>query len=164
MSLITWTNEQFGINVPVHDRQHRAIFDKLNKLHAAVAAGNRAAIGAEFDSLVDIVAKHFASEETNMTAKSASDTGPSPDNGAAKIFPAATASWIARLTPTPPTGDMAWAASPMQSSPALCQSGSRSTATVSKLMSSKLLSPAAWPAKNGAVFRSAAAATRCPAP
>ena len=29
----------------------------------------------------------------------------------------ATASWIARLMPTPPTGDMAWAASPMQSSP-----------------------------------------------
>ena len=30
---------------------------------------------------------------------------------------AATASWIARLIPTPPTGDIACAASPMQSSP-----------------------------------------------
>ena len=55
---------------------------------------------------------------------------------AASRLAAATASWIARLMPTPPTGDIACAASPMQSSPGLRPARSRSTATVSSLTSS----------------------------
>ena len=69
-------------------------------------------------------------------ARSASVRRPSR-KGTASRLAAATASWIARLMPTPPTGDMACAASPMQSSPARYQSRSRSTATVSSLTSSQ---------------------------
>jgi hemerythrin len=67
MSLITWTKEQFGTNVGMHDEEHRSIFTSLNSLHETVAKGDRKAVGAKFDELVDIVAKHFASEEQNMT-------------------------------------------------------------------------------------------------
>ena len=52
-------------------------------------------------------------------------------NGPARIFAAATASWTARLMPTPPTGDMACAASPIASSPGLHQRVSRSSETES---------------------------------
>ena len=47
-----------------------------------------------------------------------------------RMLPAATASWIAMLIPTPPTGDMACAASPMQSSPGRHHCFSRSICTV----------------------------------
>jgi len=67
MSLITWTKEQFGTNVSKHDEEHKAIFGSLNTLHEMVAKGDRSAIGAQFDQLVDIVARHFASEETNFS-------------------------------------------------------------------------------------------------
>ena len=50
---------------------------------------------------------------------------------------AATASCTAMLMPTPPIGDMAWAASPMQSKPGLDQCSSRSTATLRSFMSSQ---------------------------
>jgi hypothetical protein len=40
-------------------------------------------------------------------------------SGADSSRAAATASWMARLIPTPPTGDMAWAASPRHSSPSV---------------------------------------------
>jgi hemerythrin len=67
MSLITWTKEQFGTNVGLHDDEHKAIFGSLNSLHETLAKGDRNAIGAQFDQLVDIVARHFASEETSMS-------------------------------------------------------------------------------------------------
>ena len=51
------------------------------------------------------------------------------ERGSARIVAAATASAIARLIPTPPTSDMAWAASPMHNNPGLCQRGSRLTCT-----------------------------------
>src|SRR5438067_5342183 len=38
-------------------------------------------------------------------------------NFAASRFAVATASWIAKLIPTPPTGDIAWATYPIHSSP-----------------------------------------------
>lgn len=67
MALITWTQEQFGTSVSVHDQEHRALFDRLNDLDSAVAGGNRPAVGTALDALIDVVAKHFASEEANMT-------------------------------------------------------------------------------------------------
>jgi len=66
MSLITWTKEQFGTNVGLHDEEHRQIFTSLNALHETTAKGDRKAVGAKFDELVDVVAKHFASEENSM--------------------------------------------------------------------------------------------------
>ena len=50
---------------------------------------------------------------------------------------AATASAIARLMPTPPTGDIACAASPMQSTPLACQRRKRSSRTSRTLTSSQ---------------------------
>lgn len=55
---------------------------------------------------------------------------------AARMLAAATASWMARLIPTPPTGDMAWAASPIASSPGRCQRVRRSSETDSSFTSS----------------------------
>lgn len=66
MSLITWTQEQFGTNVSSHDAEHQAIFSSLNALHAAANGGDRAATGKELDSLIGIVQSHFASEEENF--------------------------------------------------------------------------------------------------
>ena len=51
--------------------------------------------------------------------------------------------------PTPPIGDMACAASPMHSSPGLCQRGSRSTATVNSFTSSQLLISPSRSRRNG---------------
>jgi hypothetical protein len=56
---------------------------------------------------------------------------------APRILAVATASWTARLIPTPPIGDMACAASPMHNSPQRDHRRKRSTATVSSLMSSQ---------------------------
>ncbi len=58
-------------------------------------------------------------------------------SGRARRLPAATASWMARLIPTPPTGDIAWAESPMQSSPRRCQRLRRLTWTSSVFTSSQ---------------------------
>jgi hypothetical protein len=49
----------------------------------------------------------------SCTALKCRDPTLSPSNGLASAFAAATASWIARFIPTPPTGDIACAASPM---------------------------------------------------
>ena len=53
---------------------------------------------------------------------------------------AATASWMARLMPMPPTGDMAWAASPMQRRPGRCQRVRRLTWTERSLTWSQSVS------------------------
>ncbi len=73
-------------------------------------------------------------------ASGASGTGPPRSSQGSRMLAAATASWMARLMPTPPIGDMACAASPMQSRPGRYQRSSRSTATVSSFTSSQLRS------------------------
>ena len=55
MSLINWTTEEFGTNVTIADDQHKVLFGLLNDLHDAVPAGDRAAIGAKLDGLVNYV-------------------------------------------------------------------------------------------------------------
>src|SRR5438034_2023161 len=69
-------------------------------------------------------------------ARSSALTRPSR-SGAASRLAAATASWIARLMPTPPTGDIACGASPRQSTPGPNQRARRSTRTVSSFTSSQ---------------------------
>lgn len=66
MSLMTWTKEQFGTDVSVHDQEHQTIFALVNALAEAVKAGERKSIGNHLDALITTVAKHFASEEGNM--------------------------------------------------------------------------------------------------
>jgi hemerythrin len=66
MSLITWTQEQFGTNVSVHDQEHQKLFRMLNDLHDSTAAGDRKVVGARLDDLIGFVAEHFGSEERNF--------------------------------------------------------------------------------------------------
>jgi hemerythrin len=66
MSLMTWTKEQFGTNVSIHDLEHQKIFSLLNDLHSAVPTSDRSAIGRNLDALIAYVAEHFGSEEKNM--------------------------------------------------------------------------------------------------
>lgn len=68
MSLITWTQEQFGTNVATHDNEHKHLFNLLNDLHRNVTINERSAIGASLDGLIAYVVEHFASEEKNMAA------------------------------------------------------------------------------------------------
>ena len=58
---------------------------------------------------------------------------PSGAQRSGEVFAAATASWTARFTPTPATGDIACAASPMHRSPGRCQVRNRSILTVRSL-------------------------------
>lgn len=67
MSLITWTQEQFGTNVSKHDQEHQTLFGMLNALHTTVAGGDCKAVGEQLDGLIAFVAKHFASEEENLS-------------------------------------------------------------------------------------------------
>jgi hypothetical protein len=61
-------------------------------------------------------------------------------SGDVKMLAAATASWTARLMPTPPIGDIACAASPMHNRPGRDHRRNRSTRTVSSLISSQSVS------------------------
>lgn len=70
MSLITWTQDQFGTTVAKHDDEHKHLFGLLNSLHDSVGSGQRGAVGQALDSLIAYVAEHFASEEANMSAAS----------------------------------------------------------------------------------------------
>ena len=77
-------------------------------------------------------------------------------SGAARRLAAATASCTARLMPTPPIGDIACAASPMQSRPGRHHCRSRSTVTLSSLTSSQLFNSPTRSARNGDI-----STTRC---
>ncbi len=66
MALITWTKDQFGTGVGVADDQHQTLFGMLNDLHELAAGGNRSAVGAKLDQLINFVVEHFATEEKLM--------------------------------------------------------------------------------------------------
>ena len=63
--------------------------------------------GGEFAAVLDVGEGEFGDEAGGEAGE--------------RMRAAATASWMARLMPMPPTGDMAWAASPMQRRPGRCQ-------------------------------------------
>ena len=67
MSLMTWTKEQYGTGVSLHDGEHQQLFELVNGLNAAVQKKDRASTGSQLDALIGFVAKHFASEEASMT-------------------------------------------------------------------------------------------------
>src|SRR5581483_5489352 len=81
--------------------------------------------------------KRIGTERRRCIASSSAALTVPAASRAASAFAAATSSWMARLMPTPPTGHMACAASPMHKSPGRCHCRSRSTATVSSLTSSQ---------------------------
>lgn len=66
MALMTWTKDQFGTGVSVADVQHQRLFGMLNELHELAPGGNRSAIGAKLDELINFVVEHFATEEKLM--------------------------------------------------------------------------------------------------
>lgn len=66
MTLINWTKDAYGTSVTVADDQHQVIFNLLNGLNDAAAAGNRAAVGKQLDDLISYVAMHFKTEEDLM--------------------------------------------------------------------------------------------------
>ncbi len=66
MSLMKWTQEVYGTNVDVCDKQHQELFTRVNALNDAVGGGNRMEIGDRLDSLVDYVVEHFQTEERLM--------------------------------------------------------------------------------------------------
>ena len=84
----------------------------------------------------------------STAARSRSWTVPRSSAGARRSA-AATASWMARLMPTPPTGDMAWAASPMQRRPGRHHCFRQSICTVSRLSWSQCASSPARSAIHG---------------
>jgi hemerythrin len=66
MSLMTWTKEQYGTGVSLHDGEHQQLFELVNGLGVAVSQKDRAATGSRLDALIAFVARHFASEEASM--------------------------------------------------------------------------------------------------
>jgi hemerythrin len=66
MSLMEWTEEQYGTTVPVCDDQHKELFNRVNALNDAVSKGVRDDIGNTLDHLIGYVVEHFESEERLM--------------------------------------------------------------------------------------------------
>jgi hemerythrin len=66
MSLMKWTQEQYGTNVDVCDAQHQELFGRVNALNEAVGSGDREKIGDCLDYLIDYVVEHFQTEERLM--------------------------------------------------------------------------------------------------
>jgi hemerythrin len=66
MSLMKWTQEDYGTNVDVCDKQHQELFNRVNALNDAVGVGNRSDVGDCLDKLIDFVVEHFQTEERLM--------------------------------------------------------------------------------------------------
>ena len=70
MTLITWTEAQYGTKVAFADEEHKVLFGLLNKLYDDATGGaERSVIGSSLDALIDYVVEHFAHEEREMEAK-----------------------------------------------------------------------------------------------
>lgn len=69
MSLMTWTEGQYGTGVGFADNQHKKLFDLLNALHNAAAGSDKAVIGKKLDALIAFAVEHFQSEEKAMQEK-----------------------------------------------------------------------------------------------
>lgn len=66
MSLMKWTQEDYGTTVNICDEQHQELFDRVNALNDALKGGNRSEIGSTLDQLIDYVVMHFQTEERLM--------------------------------------------------------------------------------------------------
>jgi hemerythrin len=73
MSLLKWTEEQYGTTVAICDEQHKELFDRVNALHTAVSDGGRPEIGNRLDRLIEYVVEHFTDEERLMEEKGYED-------------------------------------------------------------------------------------------
>jgi hemerythrin len=66
MSLMKWTQQDYGTNVDVCDKQHQELFNRVNALNDAVGGGNRSEVGNRLDNLIAFVVEHFQTEEQLM--------------------------------------------------------------------------------------------------
>jgi hemerythrin len=66
MTLITWTEEQFGTHISEIDDQHQQLFQLLDALHETLAKDEPDEIGKQLDAFVDLVVQHFQTEEHLM--------------------------------------------------------------------------------------------------
>ncbi len=66
MSLMEWTEAQYGTTVAICDDQHKELFDRVNALNDAVSKGVRDEIGGSLDHLISYVVEHFETEERLM--------------------------------------------------------------------------------------------------
>lgn len=66
MSLMKWTQEDYGTNVDICDQQHQELFNRVNALNDAVSGGNRSDVGDRLDNLIDFIVEHFQTEEGLM--------------------------------------------------------------------------------------------------
>ncbi len=73
MTLMKWTEEDYGTTVSQFDEQHQELFNRVNALNTAVTEGERPAIGNTLDSLIEYVVKHFQDEEQQMEEKGYAD-------------------------------------------------------------------------------------------
>jgi hemerythrin len=73
MSLMKWTEKDYGTTVAACDAQHQELFNRVNALNDAVSGEERSAIGSALDSLVEYVIEHFQSEEAMMEKKGYAD-------------------------------------------------------------------------------------------
>ena len=73
MSLIKWTEEDYGTSVAACDEQHQELFNRVNALNDVIPGGERSAIGSALDSLIEYVIEHFQSEEQMMEQKGYAD-------------------------------------------------------------------------------------------
>jgi hemerythrin len=69
MTLMKWTQEDYGTSVEFFDEQHQELFNRVNALNSAVSQGERPEIGSCLDSLIEYVVKHFQDEERRMEEK-----------------------------------------------------------------------------------------------
>ena len=63
MAFIDW-EDKYRINVAEVDRQHKGLFDILNRLHQSVISGEDMSMHSVIlDDLIDYTVEHFATEE-----------------------------------------------------------------------------------------------------
>lgn len=63
MPLLTWT-EDMKVDVEALDEDHKKLFDMINQLHDAIAAGhNKSALKGILDRLMEYTKSHLAREE-----------------------------------------------------------------------------------------------------
>lgn len=67
MALIRWS-DQYSVNIPSIDAQHRVLVDLLNVLHDSVQSGSsQTHLGALLQGLLDYTWEHFSYEERLFT-------------------------------------------------------------------------------------------------
>ena len=69
MALIVWTEKEYGTGVTFADNEHKTIFEYLNGVDDAAAAGDQAKARTIMADLSDYTARHFESEECAMVRK-----------------------------------------------------------------------------------------------